>query len=128
VLSRALAMRIGSVSTGAPQHVSFSAAGISGTPGTIGGDDSAWYAGYDGDIVTAVGLWDQTTNARHQVVQLSLAGLGGVAAKQTVGFPTAIWTTDTSMIGPAATGLPVSTPASTSGTGSSSIQLPVSTP
>jgi len=128
VLSRALAMRIGSVSTGAPRHVSFSAAGISGTPGTIGGDDSAWYAGYDGDIVTAVGLWDQTTNARHQVVQLSLAGLGGVAAKQTVAFPTAIWTTDTSMIGPAATGLPVSTPASTSGTGSSSIQLPVSTP
>jgi membrane peptidoglycan carboxypeptidase len=123
VLPAVIAGRLGSIiatkldnlgaSTPEPEPFSFSRSGVSGTqdvvgvPGTIGGDDSAWYAGYAGDIVTAVGLWDQTTTARHRVVQLSLSGLGGVAAKQTVVWPTAIWAADTHMISPSSIRLPV---------------------
>jgi membrane peptidoglycan carboxypeptidase len=62
-----------------------------GVPGTIGGDHTAWFTGYSGGTVTAVALWDQTTNASHQVVQQSLDGLGGVPAKRTVDWPVAIW-------------------------------------
>jgi len=110
-----IATKLGNLgaSTPEPEPFSFSGAGTSSTqdalgiPGTIGGDDSAWYAGYVGDIVTTVGLWDQTATARHRVVQLSLSGLGGVAAKQTVAWPAAIWKADTSMISPPSSKPPV---------------------
>ena len=118
VLPAVIAGRIGSMiatkldnlgaSMPEPEPVGISGTqGIVGVPGTIGGDDSAWYAGYAGDIVTTVGLWDQSTTARHRVVQLSLAGLGGIAAKQTVVWPTAIWAADTHMISPSSIKLPV---------------------
>jgi membrane peptidoglycan carboxypeptidase len=63
----------------------------SGVSGTIGGDHSAWYTGYSGTAVTSVGMWDQTINAKHQAVQHTLAGLGGLPASQTVQWPAAIW-------------------------------------
>jgi membrane peptidoglycan carboxypeptidase len=62
-----------------------------GLPGTIGGDGSAWFTGYVGDIVTSVGLWDESVNARHQVVLRSLSGLGGVPAAASVQWPLAVW-------------------------------------
>lgn len=60
-------------------------------PSTIGGDRSAWCSGYLGDIVTSVGVWDQSVNATNQVVQRSLNGLGGVPAAQSTVWPAAIW-------------------------------------
>jgi membrane peptidoglycan carboxypeptidase len=62
-----------------------------GHPGTIGGDGSAWFTGYVGDIVTSVGLWDESVNTRHQVVLRSLDGLGGVPAAESVQWPLAVW-------------------------------------
>ncbi len=73
-----------------------------GVPGTIGGDESVWFTGTSGAIVTAVAMWDQTVNAKHQVVQLSLAGLGGVPAGSSVNWPTAIWKADMGGVTPVA--------------------------
>jgi membrane peptidoglycan carboxypeptidase len=72
----------------------------SGTPGVIGGDDSAWFTGFSGDIVTSVGLWDQATNAKHQLVRLSLAGLGEVGADDSFMWPTTIWKADMATLSP----------------------------
>lgn len=63
-----------------------------GVPGTIGGDDSAWYTGLSGGTVTSVALWD-TQPGPHGVTTLrSLDGLGGVPAAGTVSWPIGIWT------------------------------------
>jgi membrane carboxypeptidase/penicillin-binding protein len=63
---------------------------FAGVPGSIGGDESAWFSGYAGDTVTSVALWDES--ARHgQLVMGSLAGLGGVPAAHTTAWPAAIW-------------------------------------
>lgn len=62
-----------------------------GVSGSIGGDESAWYSGYAGDIVTSIALWDESTTARGRVAMRSLAGLGGVPAAQTTVWPSAIW-------------------------------------
>jgi hypothetical protein len=77
-----------------------------GTRGTIGDDDSAWFTGYVGPIVTAVGLWDQTINARHILVKQTLNGLGGVTADRTDVWPAAIWNADMAAISPAGTRFP----------------------
>jgi membrane peptidoglycan carboxypeptidase len=63
-----------------------------GEPGTIGGDDSAWFSGYAGDIVTSVALWDQAPGRGSEIVRRSLSGLGGVPAARSARWPTAIWT------------------------------------
>jgi membrane peptidoglycan carboxypeptidase len=73
-----------------------------GVPGVIGGDESVWFTGISGAIVTAVGLWDQTVNAKHQVVQLSLAGLGGVPAGSSSSWPAAISKADMGAVTPLA--------------------------
>jgi membrane peptidoglycan carboxypeptidase len=105
--SRVSVARIDSASAATPGSSVFAGTGLlSGTQGTIGGDDSSWYAGAAGGIVTVVGLWDQTTNARNQVVQLSLAGLGGVAAAQTATWPTSIWAADISLVSPVSGAVP----------------------
>ena len=62
-----------------------------GESGTIGGDDSAWYSGYTTDIVTTVGLWDQSVDAKGRTIVHSLDHLGGVGAEQSVDFPVSIW-------------------------------------
>jgi membrane peptidoglycan carboxypeptidase len=63
-----------------------------GVPGTIGGDDSAWYTGLSGGAVTSVALWD-TQPGPHGVTTLhSLDGLGGVPDVGTVSWPIGIWT------------------------------------
>jgi membrane peptidoglycan carboxypeptidase len=81
-----------------------------GLPGTIGGDRSAWFTGYIGDIVTSVGLWDESVNARHQVVLRSLDGLGGLPAAESVQWPLAVWVqyTKTATPGEILAGSPVS--------------------
>jgi membrane peptidoglycan carboxypeptidase len=71
-----------------------------GFPGTIGGDDSVWFTGVSGAIVTSVGLWDEDVNAKHQTVQLSLAGLGGVPAASSLLWPAAIWKADMAAVTP----------------------------
>jgi hypothetical protein len=63
-------------------------------PGTIGGDDTAWYAGYQGDTVTTVGLWDQGINAKDQTIEHSLAGLGGLPAQDSFKWAESIWNAD----------------------------------
>jgi len=74
--------------------------GSLGIPGTIGGDDSVWYTGISRGVVTSVALWDQAVNAKHQVVQLSLAGLGGVPAGSSSRWPDAIWHADMAAVTP----------------------------
>jgi membrane peptidoglycan carboxypeptidase len=69
-------------------------------PGTIGGDDTAWYAGYQGDTVTTVGLWDQSINAKDQTVEHSLAGLGGFPAQDSFEWAESIWNADMKTISP----------------------------
>jgi membrane peptidoglycan carboxypeptidase len=69
-----------------------------GTAGTIGGDGSAWYTGYSGDIVTSVGLWDESVNTRRQVVRRSLNQLGGVPAAQSASWPAGIWSQYMTMV------------------------------
>jgi membrane peptidoglycan carboxypeptidase len=71
-----------------------------GLSGTIGGDGSAWFTGYISDIVTSVGLWDESVNARHQVVLRSLDGLGGVPAVESTQWPLAIWAQYTKTVTP----------------------------
>lgn len=63
-----------------------------GEPGTIGGDGSAWYSGYAGDIVTSVALWDESPGRGGEILRRSLSGLGGVPAARSARWPTAIWT------------------------------------
>jgi membrane peptidoglycan carboxypeptidase len=62
-----------------------------GEAGTIGGDRSVWYSGYTTDIVTTVGLWDQSVNAKGRTTELSLDHLGGLGATQSAVWPTRIW-------------------------------------
>jgi membrane peptidoglycan carboxypeptidase len=64
---------------------------VVGEPGTIGGDGSAWFSGYDGDLATSVALWDQSPGPGGRAVRRSLRGLGGVPATRSVQWPTAIW-------------------------------------
>jgi len=66
-------------------------ANTAGESGTIGGDASAWYSGYTTDIVTTVGLWDQSVNAKGRTTVLSLNHLGGLGATQSAAWPTRIW-------------------------------------
>jgi membrane peptidoglycan carboxypeptidase len=62
-----------------------------GETGTIGGDGSAWFTGYIGDVVTSVALWDESVNRKHQVVLRSLNQLGGVPAAQSSAWPLEVW-------------------------------------
>lgn len=102
VLGKVVAIKLGAADAGGAAFVSPAASPVatSGVPGIIGGDESAWFTGFVGPIVTAVGLWDQTVNARHVVVQRALGGLGGVAADQTDAWPAAIWDADMTAVGP----------------------------
>jgi membrane peptidoglycan carboxypeptidase len=67
------------------------AALFGGVPGTIGGDQSAWYTGLAGGTVTSVALWDTQPGPHGTVTLRSLAGLGGVPASGTASWPIAIW-------------------------------------
>jgi membrane peptidoglycan carboxypeptidase len=71
--------------------------GFGCVPGTIGGDRSAWYSCYLSDVVTSVGVWDESVNTKHRVIQRSLSGLGRVPAEQSVTWPTVIWDIYTKM-------------------------------
>jgi membrane peptidoglycan carboxypeptidase len=62
-----------------------------GETGTIGGDGSAWFTGYVGDVVTSVALWDESVDRKHQAVLRSLNHLGGVPAAQSSTWPLEIW-------------------------------------
>jgi membrane peptidoglycan carboxypeptidase len=62
-----------------------------GVPGTIGGDPTAWYSGYDAGIVTSVGVWDEVATGKGYAAQHSLAGLGGISAADSVQWPAAVW-------------------------------------
>ena len=68
-----------------------------GVPGTIGGDLTAWYSGYDANIVTSVAVWDEVPAGRG-AVQHSLAGLGGVAAGDSTQWPAAVWSAYTAAV------------------------------
>jgi len=104
VIGREVAFKTGAVDSGAPG--SFISSGSLGIPSTIGGDGSAWFAGYVGTVVTVVGLWDQATNAKHQLVRLPLTGLGGVFAVRSVVWPTGIWRAYVGAISPPGSLLP----------------------
>jgi membrane peptidoglycan carboxypeptidase len=69
----------------APENTAF------GLPGTIGGDLTAWYSGYDANIVTSVGIWDEVPIGKGRVAQRSLGGLGGVPASDSAQLPASVW-------------------------------------
>ena len=69
-----------------------------GLPGTIGGDLTAWYSGYDANIVTSVGVWDETATGKGGAAQHSLAGLGGVSAANSVQWPATVWSAYTTAV------------------------------
>ena len=62
-----------------------------GIPGTIGGEVSAWYSGYDAGIVTSVDVWDAGLNARHRIIRQSLRGVNGVQTGSSARWPANVW-------------------------------------
>ena len=69
-----------------------------GVPGTIGGDLTAWYSGYDANIVTSVAVWDDVATGRGGSAQHSLAGLGGVSADDSAQWPADVWSAYTTAV------------------------------
>jgi membrane peptidoglycan carboxypeptidase len=70
---------------------------VGGVPGTIGGDVTAWYSGYDANMVTSVAVWDEAAHGKG-TTQTSLGGLGGVAAANSAQWPTSVWSTYTTAV------------------------------
>lgn len=72
-----------------------------GVPGTIGGDVTAWYSGYDANIITSVAVWDEVQSGKGSktyVTQHSLAGLGNVDANDSAQWPATVWSTYTAAV------------------------------
>ena len=72
-----------------------------GFTGTIGGDVTAWYSGYDANIVTSVAVWNETqsgTGTKAHVTQHSLAGLDGVPSANSAQWPTNVWSAYTTAV------------------------------
>ncbi|MGN6610988.1 MAG: transglycosylase domain-containing protein [Angustibacter sp.] len=65
---------------------------LAGKTGTAQNNNAAWFAGYTPQLATAVGLYRNGKNAKGEVVQLSLNGLGGNSAVTGASFPLKIWT------------------------------------
>jgi membrane peptidoglycan carboxypeptidase len=79
----------------------FDPAAAVSVPGTIGGDVTAWYSGYDANIVTSVAVWDEVQSGKGSkayVTQHSLAGLGGVSADNSAHWPADVWSTYTTAV------------------------------
>jgi hypothetical protein len=72
-----------------------------GVTSTIGGDVTAWYSGYDADVITSVAVWyevEEKVKTKTYVVQHSLGGLGGVSADNSVQWPENVWSTYVSAV------------------------------
>jgi len=72
-----------------------------GVPGTIGGNVTAWYSGFDANIITSVAVWDEVQSgkgAKAYVTQHSLAGLGDVSADDSAQWPANVWSTYTAAV------------------------------
>jgi len=72
-----------------------------GIPGTIGGDVTAWYSGFNANIVTSVAVWDEVQSGKASkayITQHTLAGLGNILADDSAEWPATVWSAYTAAV------------------------------